>query len=725
MHRLFFFCYNMLMKIAFLSRMPRHFDYQTLQTESLAETQAALLHLARALAQRGHEVHIFSQTGSQNPSQEGVHFHPVPQLARFARQEKPDVFVSASDELSLKLGIPARITLAWLQNDYAQLWREMPDLRAEFARLFATGCDRVIAASQWQANKLASVFGLPNEHLSVLPNGIEPTEFSLEPTPDTPARLYALSPPEQDLNGLLVMFSKLRQTLPELELHLLKSGVEGEAHSQCTEQLGVYLHQAFTPAQRGQFLAQGSLWLSAQALNQPSPKSGEWLESSSLNLAALQAQAAGLPVVASAQGTLSETVQDGHTGVLIPGEPGSARYHQAFVSACLELLQNPEQRQKMAQKARERALRDFAWSQIAAQWEALLSDFSSTRQNSPPLASPFPTPEISVIIPTYNRARNLKNCLESLTWQDFNAFEVLVCDDGSSDNSREIALAYQDRLNLRYRWQEDLGFRAAAARNLGLQLARGKLLVFLDSDLVVPPRFLSAHRDAHQQAQAKGQKVVVNSYVNRMLEQQDDDLGLPPAEYIPRHRNILKPDSRDRYELFERGTPVAETYFLDSNALSMTRKDLEKVGGFDAGFIGWGHEDTELGYRLAAHGIRLLLLKEGAEAYHQYHYVSELKDEERAVNWRRLAAKHGITKWYHPLWELPVYGLVQLNEVRSEGSPAQLPPILEAGWELKTGHRPPLSNLYYLLEVEDGILKRIRANTPPRPSSTQSENAPD
>ena len=93
--------------------------------------------------------------------------------------------------------------------------------------------------------------------------------------------------------------------------------------------------------------------------------------------------------------------------------------------------------------------------------------------------------------------------------------------------------------------------------------------------------------------------MIVNSYVYRMLVDDDTDLGIPPEEYIPKHRDILKGDTRDRFQLFEREGLVEETYFLDSNAMSMKRDDLIALEGFDDRFVGWGHADTELGYRVS------------------------------------------------------------------------------------------------------------------------------
>lgn len=89
--------------------------------------------------------------------------------------------------------------------------------------------------------------------------------------------------------------------------------------------------------------------------------------------------------------------------------------------------------------------------------------------------------KFSVIIPTYNRADLLDKCLESLVEQTFKDFEVLVCDDGSTDNSKEIADKYKESLDIHYIWNENWG-GPARPRNIGIRAAKGEWLCFLDSD---------------------------------------------------------------------------------------------------------------------------------------------------------------------------------------------------------------------------------------------------
>jgi len=88
------------------------------------------------------------------------------------------------------------------------------------------------------------------------------------------------------------------------------------------------------------------------------------------------------------------------------------------------------------------------------------------------------SPRVSVIIPTYNRAQMLVECLESVISQTFTDYEVIVIDDGSTDDTGELVKPYLDRIE--YIKHENKG--NAAARNSGLDIARGELIAFLDSD---------------------------------------------------------------------------------------------------------------------------------------------------------------------------------------------------------------------------------------------------
>ncbi len=90
-------------------------------------------------------------------------------------------------------------------------------------------------------------------------------------------------------------------------------------------------------------------------------------------------------------------------------------------------------------------------------------------------------PLFSIIIPTYNRAEALNKCLESLVNQKFKNFEVLICDDGSTDNTSEIVDLFEQKLNQKYLVGKNSG-GPAGPRNIGVANAAGEWLCFLDSD---------------------------------------------------------------------------------------------------------------------------------------------------------------------------------------------------------------------------------------------------
>ena len=90
-------------------------------------------------------------------------------------------------------------------------------------------------------------------------------------------------------------------------------------------------------------------------------------------------------------------------------------------------------------------------------------------------------PRFSVVIPTYNRAKEIRRCLDSLVAQNFQDFEVLICDDGSTDDTSSVVSEYSHLLDITYRCGEHFG-GPARPRNCGISLARAPYIAFLDSD---------------------------------------------------------------------------------------------------------------------------------------------------------------------------------------------------------------------------------------------------
>jgi len=96
--------------------------------------------------------------------------------------------------------------------------------------------------------------------------------------------------------------------------------------------------------------------------------------------------------------------------------------------------------------------------------------------------------KVSVIIPTYNRSNLIKHAVESILQQSFTDFEVIVIDDGSTDNTRSV-IAQIDDDRIKYFYKENGG--AASARNWGIDRAEGEYIAFLDSDDLWPNEYLA------------------------------------------------------------------------------------------------------------------------------------------------------------------------------------------------------------------------------------------
>ena len=260
-------------------------------------------------------------------------------------------------------------------------------------------------------------------------------------------------------------------------------------------------------------------------------------------------------------------------------------------------------------------------------------------------------PACSVVIPTYNRAELLRRTLDSLVAQDLPGadFEVLVVDDGSSDHTAELVQGYRDRLNLRYFFQPDEGWRVAQARNVGIAHAAGEVCVMVDSGVVLHSGCLRAHLDSHRQADGP---VAVCGYVYgwgregaeaeemvRTLDFADPDASIDLMRRTGRWLDVREAFYAKHGDDFDR-LPAPWIVYWTCNVSAPTAR-LRAVGGFDEQIRSWGGEDIDLGYRLHLDGVRFLVNRSASSIH--YPHGSDLSAsmaQARGVH-RYLAQKHG------------------------------------------------------------------------------------
>ena len=97
---------------------------------------------------------------------------------------------------------------------------------------------------------------------------------------------------------------------------------------------------------------------------------------------------------------------------------------------------------------------------------------------------------VSIIIPCYNKGRFLEDALNSVLSQIYTQWECIIIDDGSTDNTEQIALNYT-RLDSRFRYIKKQNQGVSATRNLGLAQATGNFIQFLDPDDIIYPNKIS------------------------------------------------------------------------------------------------------------------------------------------------------------------------------------------------------------------------------------------
>lgn len=265
----------------------------------------------------------------------------------------------------------------------------------------------------------------------------------------------------------------------------------------------------------------------------------------------------------------------------------------------------------------------------------------------------------SVIIPTYNRSRILELTLSSLARQDMDPdeYEVIVIDDGSSDNTREVAEGFKAKFNITYHFQEDKGYRVALARNEGIKRAQGDILIFLDSGMVVGHSFVREHYAAHTGddgcVRTDAARKVVIGYVfgydydfteeciPEIINFNDPDTTLRELERTHQYRDI-----RGRlYGIIadDIGSLPAPWVLFWTTNVSVEKSIMLEVGCFDEEYITWGIEDTECGYRLFRKGAVYELSRKACGVHYPHGRESYFNRISNECNKRRFFKKNPNT----------------------------------------------------------------------------------
>jgi len=237
--------------------------------------------------------------------------------------------------------------------------------------------------------------------------------------------------------------------------------------------------------------------------------------------------------------------------------------------------------------------------------------------------------DFSVVVPAYNAERTLASCLDSLLAQTLpkEKFEVIVVDDGSTDTTSKIAR----RFDVRYLFQKNMG--PATARNTGARNALGQFILFTDADCAPAPDWLAE---------------MVRPFTHQ------PDVSAVKGSYKTTQKELAarfaQMEFEDRYDMLSRNYYID---MVDSYSAAFRKEVFIETGGFDECFPKANNEDTELSYRLADAGYRMVF---NPCAYVFHNHPATLLQYLKVKLWRGY-------------WRMIVYSRYPLKAVKDSYTP--------------------------------------------------------
>jgi len=227
---------------------------------------------------------------------------------------------------------------------------------------------------------------------------------------------------------------------------------------------------------------------------------------------------------------------------------------------------------------------------------------------------------IAIIVSTYNRPDTLEKVLEGLLHQTRRPSEIIIADDGSNNDTRDMLEPYLKNkiIRITHVWHKDDGFRLAEIRNKAIIESNSEYLVFLDGDCIPDSHYVEDHLSlAEEGFFFQGKRVIVSK--NASMDFTFHDIksmfrlfkhALTSA--ISNSHHIL------RIPFFPSYTSSKLSGIRGCN-MGFLKKDLLSVNGFNQGFKGWGREDSEIVVRLYNYGIKRKEHPFRAICYHLWH----------------------------------------------------------------------------------------------------------
>lgn len=225
----------------------------------------------------------------------------------------------------------------------------------------------------------------------------------------------------------------------------------------------------------------------------------------------------------------------------------------------------------------------------------------------------------TLLITTYNWPKALELVLYSVLHQHVMPDEVVIADDGSTEETKKLIDRYAEKMPVPviWVWQEDKGFRRTSILNKAIAKATGDYIIQVDGDVVLSSHFVEDHIEMAQKGCfVCGSRVLLSAQISKkILDTKVVNVNLwnMPFSYVS---NSFRSHVFRRLLAFRYARRIDH---LRGCNMAYWREDAIKVNGYNEDLLEWGHEDAEFAYRLHFAGVRKKALKMGGIMYHLYH----------------------------------------------------------------------------------------------------------
>lgn len=256
---------------------------------------------------------------------------------------------------------------------------------------------------------------------------------------------------------------------------------------------------------------------------------------------------------------------------------------------------------------------------------------------------------VSLIISTYNWPGALNLCLQSVLHQSVLPNEIIIADDGSKEETRELINSFKKicKIPLIHVWHEDKGFRKTMIMNEAFTKVSYPYIVQIDGDIILHKDFIKDHiRFAQSKSFVSGSRVIIDEKLTKKLIQKKQWKFSIFTNGLRNRLNGIRIPFLSKFQEHYRQNDII--YVRGCN-MAFWKEDLLKVNGYDEEITGWGREDNELAARLINTGICKRVIKFSAIAFHLHHNLRSRDSVDqndvilnKTLSEKRIRCKQGI-----------------------------------------------------------------------------------